>query len=74
MIAAAITISKVTNFAGNKTVHMISTPPHRTHRLHFRSLTKLTCKEACLRWIRQYPGLRMCEYDITGTGTNESLI
>ena len=60
---------KVILYARKHHVHMLSTPPHTTHKLQpldrsFMKPFKSAYSEACASWMRQNPGLKITEYDI----------
>jgi hypothetical protein len=59
---------KVIEYARDNHIHMLSTPPHTTHkrqpldRVFFQSF-KQTYGSASASWMRQNPGARLKEYD-----------
>ncbi|KAJ4430876.1 hypothetical protein ANN_19467 [Periplaneta americana] len=61
----------VINCARESNVHMISTPPHTTHKLQpldrtFMKPFKAEYAEATAMWMRQNAGLRITENEISG--------
>ncbi|KAK9716927.1 DDE superfamily endonuclease [Popillia japonica] len=61
----------VIEFARNNHIHMLSTPPHTTHKLQpldrtFMKPFKSAYNDACAWWMRSYPGVRISEYEIAG--------
>jgi transposase len=59
----------VMNYAIDNNIHMISTPPHTTHKLQpldrtFTKPFKTAYSEACGLWMRQNPGLRITEQEV----------
>ncbi|KAJ8935213.1 hypothetical protein NQ318_017129 [Aromia moschata] len=62
---------RVITFAREHNIHMISTPPHTTHKLQpldrtFMKPFKDAYYEACGLWMRKNPGARITEYEIAG--------
>ncbi|XP_063243879.1 uncharacterized protein LOC134543053 isoform X5 [Bacillus rossius redtenbacheri] len=58
-------------YASEHNVHMISTPPHTTHKLQLLDRTlmkpfKNAYAESCALWMRQNAGLRIKENEIAG--------
>lgn len=56
-------------YARSQHIHMLSTPPHTTHKLQpldrsFMKPFKGAYAEACSAWMRKNPGLRINEYNI----------
>lgn len=52
-------------------IHMLSTPPHTTHKLQpldrtFMKPFKSAYSDACDLWMRSNPGVRISEYEIAG--------
>jgi hypothetical protein len=61
----------VIEYARNNHIHMLSTPPHTTHKLQpldrvFFKPFKQAYGSASASWMRQNPGARLTEYDIAG--------
>lgn len=61
----------VINFATKKHIHMLSTPPHTTHKLQpldrtFMKPFKTAYNDACDLWMRANAGLKISEYEIAG--------
>ncbi|XP_066600972.1 uncharacterized protein [Prorops nasuta] len=61
----------VITYAKDNHVHMLSTPPHTTHKLQpldrvFMKPFKDAYSEACGSWMRANAGLRITEYEIAG--------
>ncbi|XP_067216924.1 uncharacterized protein [Linepithema humile] len=59
----------VINFAKENHVHMLSTPPHTTHKLQlldrvFMKPFKNAYYEVCALWMRANAGVRISEYEI----------
>jgi len=62
---------KVIEYARDNHIHMLSTPPHITHK--FQPLDRVFFKpfkqaygSASASWMRQNPGARLTEYDVAG--------
>ncbi|XP_071635524.1 uncharacterized protein [Temnothorax longispinosus] len=61
----------IIEYARNNHIHMLSTPPHTTHKLQpldrvFFKPFKQAYGSASASWMRQNPGARLTEYDIAG--------
>ncbi|XP_033229505.1 uncharacterized protein LOC117181046 [Belonocnema kinseyi] len=61
----------VIEFARKSHVHMLSTPPHTTHKLQpldrtFMKPFKSSYNDECDLWMRSTPGIRITEYEIAG--------
>ncbi|XP_072401149.1 uncharacterized protein [Diabrotica undecimpunctata] len=61
----------VIEFARKNNIHMLSTPPHTTHKLQpldrtFMKPFKSAYNNACDLWMRLNPGIRISEYEIAG--------
>jgi len=59
----------VIEYARKNYIHMLSTPPHTTHKLQpldrtFFKPFKSAYASACAVWMRQNPGARITDYDI----------
>ncbi|KAJ4430391.1 hypothetical protein ANN_22607 [Periplaneta americana] len=60
---------EVITYARNQNIHMLSTPPHKTHKLQpldrvFMKPFKDAYYEACGLWMRNNPVARITEYEI----------
>ncbi|KAJ4427599.1 hypothetical protein ANN_25247 [Periplaneta americana] len=60
---------EVITYARNQNIHMLSTPPHTTHKLQpldrvFMKPFKDAYYEACGLWMRKNPAARITEYEI----------
>lgn len=61
----------VIEFARKNHIHMLSTPPHTTHKLQpldrtFMKPFKSAYSDACDLWMRSNPGIRISEYEVAG--------
>lgn len=61
----------VIQFARDNHIHMLSTPPHTTHKLQpldrvFFKPFKQAYGSAAASWMRQNPGARLTDYDVAG--------
>lgn len=61
----------VIEFARENHIHMLSTPPHTTHKLQpldrtFMKPFKSAYNDACDLWMRSNPAIRISEYEIAG--------
>ncbi|CAH1987730.1 unnamed protein product [Acanthoscelides obtectus] len=61
----------VIEFARKNNIHMLSTPPHTTHKLQpldrtFMKPFKSAYNDACDLWMRANPAIRISEYEIAG--------
>ncbi|XP_021696059.1 uncharacterized protein LOC110675412 [Aedes aegypti] len=62
---------EVINFCRNNNVHLISLPPHTSHKMQpldrtFMKPFKDSYHERCDVWIRAHSGARITDYDIAG--------
>jgi len=62
---------KVIEYARDNHIHMLSTPPHTTHKLQtldrvFFKPFKQAYGSASASWMRQNLGVRLTEYDVAG--------
>jgi len=62
---------KVIEYARDNHIHMLSTPPHTTHKLQpldrpFFKPFKQAYGSASASWMHQNPGTRLTEYDVAG--------
>ena len=62
---------KVIEYARDNHIHMLSTPPHTTHKLQpldrvFFKPFKQAYGSASASWMRQNPGAWLTEYDVAG--------
>jgi len=62
---------KVIEYARDNHIHMLSTPPHATHKFQpldrvFFKPFKQTYGSASASWMRQNPGARLTECDVAG--------
>ena len=65
---------KVIEYARDNHIHMLSTPPHTTHKLQpldqvFFKPFKQTYRSASTSWMCQNPGAQLMEYDVAGLNT-----
>jgi hypothetical protein len=55
---------KVIEYARDNHIHMLSTPPHTTHK--FFKPFKQAYGSASASWMHQNPGAQLAEYDVAG--------